>query len=251
MLAGRNKLTLPNPVTQAGTFLIDIGAQICRTSNKSGTRVLSTVEDKVVQDITGEEGTGVWSNEEAVIHHIPAPTLNIAHDLRLASADRDQRIRAKKIMDADFSPQSLGLSGEEKNRLLEDLHTATYTACLASYVQGMNVIEQADRANKWNVDYSAVVQIWRAGCIIQADHIADMLEPIVAKHTQEDSLNLLFQPSVGKELKQGLPCLRRVVAKAVGADHVVPALSASLEYIKYQTNTGTSLVGAADGSLSR
>lgn len=40
-----------------GTFLIRIGADICRTKDpKTGERVLETVEDKVVQDYTGEEG---------------------------------------------------------------------------------------------------------------------------------------------------------------------------------------------------
>jgi 6-phosphogluconate dehydrogenase len=90
-----------------GAFLISIGVDICRARDKEGKKVLGQVEDKVVQDVTGEEGTGVWSNEEAIIHHIPAPTLTIAHDFRLASADRAQRIRAKKAMDGDYPPQSL------------------------------------------------------------------------------------------------------------------------------------------------
>jgi 6-phosphogluconate dehydrogenase len=50
-------------------------------------------------------------------------------------------------------------------------------------------------------------------------------------------MNLLFEPSIAKELKNGLPSLRNVVAKSVQGDHIVRALSASLEYIKYQTNT--------------
>ena len=51
-------------------------------------------------------------------------------------------------------------------------------------------------------------------------------------------MNLLFEPAVAQELKDGLPSLRRVVAHTVAKDHIVPALSASLEYVKYQTNTG-------------
>jgi len=54
----------------------------------------------------------------------------------------------------------------------------------------------------------------------------------------KDTLNLFFEPTVAKELKDGIPSLRRVVARAVLGDHIVPALSASLEYVKYQTNTG-------------
>jgi len=220
-----------------GTFLIEIGASICKTKDKDGKRVLGTVEDKVVQDITGEEGTGIWSNEESIAHHIPAPTLNVAHDLRLASANRSQRIRAKKTMGGDFPPQPLSLNDEEKSKFVEELRSATYLACLASYIQGINVIEDADRDNKWSIDYAAVLQIWRAGCIIQADYIVEMFEPIFKKYKTKDTMNLLFEPAVARELKDGLPSLRRVVAKAVMGDHIVPALSGSLEYIKYQTNT--------------
>ena len=44
-----------------GTFLIDIGAQINKQKDDKGKHVLSVVEDKVVQDIDGTEGTGVSS----------------------------------------------------------------------------------------------------------------------------------------------------------------------------------------------
>ncbi|KKY14827.1 putative 6-phosphogluconate dehydrogenase [Diplodia seriata] len=223
-----------------GTFLIWISADICRAKDKSRNDeyVVDTVEDKVVQDITGEEGTGIWSNEQAVIHHIPAPTLTTAHYLRLASADRNQRVRAQQTIGGAFPPQPLALSGgQTKQAFLEALRRATYAACLASYIQGINVIERANQANHWNIDYRAVLQIWRGGCIIQADHIAALLHPIFAHHRALDSINLLFQPTVMAELKECFAALRDVVVKATLADHVVPALAASLEYVKYQTST--------------
>lgn len=220
-----------------GTFLVDIGAAICRTKDKKGKNVLDSVEDKVVQDLTGEEGTGVWSNEESVAHHIPAPTLNIAHDFRLASAYRGQRERAQKTMGGEFRPQKLDISGEEKKTFVEDLREATYLACLASYIQGINVIQQANEDNGWCIDYAAVWQIWRGGCIIQADYIAELIEPSLKNYKDKDSMNLMFESAVAKDIKSGMPSLRRVVAKGVEKDHVMPALSASLEYIKYQVNT--------------
>ena len=39
--------------------MIDIGAQINKQRDDKGKHVLSVVEDKVVQDIDGSEGTGV------------------------------------------------------------------------------------------------------------------------------------------------------------------------------------------------
>jgi 6-phosphogluconate dehydrogenase len=213
---------------------VKIGADICRTKDpKNGERVLETVEDKVVQDVTGEEGTGIWSNEEAVGEHIPAPTLSSAHFFRLASADRAQRDRAQKAFGGDFPAQKLDV--KDKAEFLEDLRRATYTACLAAYVQGINVIDHKNKDVHWNINFSEVLQIWRAGCIIQADYIASLLEPIFAEFRNKDTMNLLFEKTVASDLKKGQPALKRVVIQAVSGDHVVPAISSSLDYIKYQT----------------
>lgn len=227
-----------------GTFLVSIGADICKAKDKDGNKVLGKVEDKVVQDITGEEGTGVWSNEEAIREHIPAPTLNIAHDLRLASAYRGQRRRAKETLGTEFPPQELNIPADQKERWIKDVELATYLACVASYIQGINVIEEADRQNQWNINYKDVLQIWRAGCIIQADALAELFEPIFARYKEKDTMNLFFESTIAAEIKNNLASLRSIVGIAVSNDHIVPALSASLEYLKYQVNTSMSTQSA-------
>ena len=221
------------------TFLIKIGVDICRTvDKKTNERVLDTVEDKVVQDFTGEEGTGIWSNTEAVTEHVPAPTLSTAHYLRIASGDLNQRKKAQKAFGSGFSPRDLSIS--DRKSFLERLRLAVYVACLAAYVQGMNIIDKANRHNHFNVNYTELLQIWRAGCIIQADYInRDLLAPIYSNKTNHSnsSINPLYQASIASELKKGYSSLKSIVSTAVQGDHVLPALSATLEYLKYQTNT--------------
>jgi 6-phosphogluconate dehydrogenase len=215
-----------------GTYLVDISANICRTKDpKTGERILDTVEDKVVQDITGEEGTGVWSNEEAVAQHIPAPTLTVAHYLRLASSDLAQRRKINETFGGNASPQKI--DGVERKDFLESLRLATYTACLASYVQGMLIIERADQEKHFNINYNDILQIWSGGCIIQSDYITDnLLHPIYENYASKKSLNPLYQTAVAEEFKKGLPSLKKVCLKAMEGDHNVPALSASLEWLK-------------------
>lgn len=219
------------------TFLIDISAKICRTKDpKTGERVLDTVEDKVVQDISGEEGTGVWSNEEAISEHVPAPTMTVAHFLRLASADLAQRRRIEKTFGGSMPPQKL--EGVERKEFTETLRLATYTACLASYVQGMIIIDRADREKHFNINFSDVLQIWSGGCIIQADYITEnLLHPIYKDYASKDSINPLYESAVAEEFKRGFSPLRRVCLKALEGDHNVPALSASLEWLKVLTST--------------
>ena len=221
------------------TFLVKIGVDICRTiDKKTDERVLDTVEDKVVQDFTGEEGTGIWSNTEAVTEHVAAPTLSTAHYLRIASGDLDQRRRTKKAFGTAFSPQSLSVS--DGKSFLESLRLAVYVACLAAYVQGMNIIEKANEHNHFNVNYTELLQVWRAGCIIQADYInRDLLTPIYSNQTDDSSssVNPLYQPTIADEFKKGYSSLKSIVSSAVQGDHIVPALSATLEYLKHQTST--------------
>ncbi|KAI9869579.1 MAG: hypothetical protein M1830_005335 [Pleopsidium flavum] len=220
-----------------GTFLIDIGAQICKQKDENGKHVLGTVQDKVVQDVDGSEGTGIWSNMEAIRLHIPAPTLATAHFIRLASADRAQRLHAEETSGSQFPTENIKQTDDERQAFLEDLRMATYVACLASFVQGMNIVDAVDRENKWYIDFSTVVQVWRNGCIIQADYIADMLEQIWNVRGKEENRNLLYEKRIAQELKDGFPSLRRVVTKSVEANAVIPSLSATLEYLKFSENT--------------
>jgi 6-phosphogluconate dehydrogenase len=190
----------------------------------------------VVQDVTGEEGTGVWSNTEAIELHVPAFTLNIAHAFRLASAFRGDREKASKAADGGFPPSEINV--QDKGAFIEDLRKSTYLSCLASFIQGFNIIAKADQAHKWDIGYSQVWQIWRAGCIIQADYISDeILAPILKSNPSSEDLNLNFSPRVAEDIRNCFPALRRVVAKAVETDQVAPAMSATLEYFKVASGT--------------
>jgi 6-phosphogluconate dehydrogenase len=129
-------------------------------------------------------------------------------------------------------------SSSEQDAFIEDLRLAVYSTCLASYVQGISIIDVADKQNKWCIDFGNIVQIWRAGCIIQADHISSLLAEIF--HPSSTSIyknhNLLFEPSIVADLKKGFESLKRVVAKAVQENAVVPSMSATLEWLKYMGN---------------
>ena len=211
-------------------------SKICRTIDpKTGERVLHTVEDKVVQDVSGEAGTGVWSNEEAIAQHIPAPTLTVAHCLRLASSDLAQRRKVNEIFSGIIPPQKL--EGVERKDFLEILRLAIYAACLASYVQGMIIIERADQEKHFKINYNDVLRIWSGGCIIQADYLTENLFHLIYKdYASKESLNPLYEPAVADEFEKGLPSLKKVCLKAMESDHNIPALSASLEWLKIMTS---------------
>jgi 6-phosphogluconate dehydrogenase len=190
----------------------------------------------VVQDVTGEEGTGIWSNTEAIELHVPAFTLNSAHAFRLASAFRGDREKANRALNGGFPPSEMNI--QDKQSFIEDLRRATYASCLASFIQGLSVIGKADQEHQWNIDYLQVWQIWRAGCIIQADYISDeILAPVLKSEPSSEDLNLNFSSRVADDVRKCFPALRRVVAKAVETDQAIPAISATLEYFKVVSGT--------------
>ena len=191
-----------------------------------------------MQDVTGEEGTGIWSNEQAVTTHVPAPTLTVAHYFRLASSDRRQRRKAQEAMGSDFPSQKMQV--KDKDAFIEDLRLAVFASCLASFIQGLNIIDKANRDHHWNINFNEILQIWSGGCIIQADYIKSLLQPVFKDYKSKETLNLLLQPHIMKDIKKSKPSLQRIVGQAIQTDHVVPAMSATLEYIKYQTSLGKS-----------
>ncbi|KAL8873860.1 MAG: hypothetical protein Q9174_000740 [Haloplaca sp. 1 TL-2023] len=220
-----------------GTFLVNIGADICRQKDEEGKHILSIVEDKVVQDVDGTEGTGIWSQLEAVRLHIPAPTLTTAHFIRLASAFRADRKHVKNAFGGEFAVEEWAetAKADSKKAVLEKLRKAVYAAFLAAFVEGLNIIDQANKQNRWSIDYPAVMQIWRNGCIIRADYITDMLAEIF-KDPDAD-VDLLHSKRIAQELADAFPALKEIVARAVQHNSIVPSLSATLEFLKYSTNT--------------
>ena len=216
-----------------GTFLLSIGVDICRQKDPANEKpLLKEIKDKVVQDVDESEGTGVWTSEEGMRLHVPIPTIAAAHQFRIASADADKRKAVKEA--AGDLPWGKHLTENSKNSLVqEDLRMATYGCFLASFIQGLGLLAKANTENKWSIDFTKVIDIWRAGCIIQADSIADLLEAAYQNSDAGMLRNPLGIKNLAREMKKTFPFIKKVVLFGVEADAYIPALSATLEYIKY------------------
>jgi 6-phosphogluconate dehydrogenase len=224
-------------------FLLSIGGEICTRHYKgddpSSGHVLDDIEDKVVQDSDNTEGTGVWSVQEAAKTHVPAPTIAAAHLLRVASANRPDRIEFDKLVQLE-KPR---LADEFKNKtheFIENLRGAVYVSFLASFVQGCNLIATTSHAKKWHIKMSEVIRIWRAGCIVQSDYISDILQPLYLdneKSNDEPLSNILLSKPVAADIEKYYAKLKRIVLIAIEYGANIPALSASLEYFKYVSST--------------
>ena len=167
---------------------------------------------------------------------MPAPTLSDAHNVRIASAFRKDRKKIKETFGGHFPIEKWTGTDEEKKAFLEDLRKAVYASFLTAFVQGINIIDQADQENKWCINFSEIIQMWRNGCIIRANHIADLLEDIFKQPGNHDR-DLLHNEIIAQELKSNFGALKKVVAVGVETNALIPSMSATLEYLKYSVNT--------------
>ena len=216
------------------TFLVDIGADICRKKNDKGEFVLTHVKDKVVQDVDESEGTGIWTCTEAVEKHSPAASIVAAHLFRCASADQARRISIQESFGGGVKPQPIKV--DNKDQFIKDLQMSTYICFLMCFAQGLHVIKKMDTQEGWKLNYADILQLWRGGCIIQADHITDLLQRMYERDTHDDD-DILSNKEVGEELSKNFPALKNVVLKSVEADMNIPSISQSLEFYKYSSST--------------
>jgi 6-phosphogluconate dehydrogenase len=227
------------------TFLVKIAADICETKHHTegeggldqrerSSYVLDEVLDKVVQDVDDTEGTLYWTVMEAAARHIAAPTIATGHFLRVASANRRQRLDVAEKLHMP-TPQLIQADRANRDAFVEKLRCAVFTAFLCSFCQGLELIARASKDESWNVSLAECLKIWRAGCIIQEEYIADMLEPVFRSAENEgiNIMNIKLVDEVSTALHEHYPALKEVVLRSVELDNYVPSLSASLEYLKY------------------
>ncbi|KAJ5195734.1 hypothetical protein N7449_006213 [Penicillium cf. viridicatum] len=226
-----------------GTYLLDIAVDMLRTKTTSGGSnggnyreqhyVLDEVLDKVVQDDDDTEGTPYWNIVESASRHISTPTLATAHYLRIASGNRAERLLAAKKLQIPGPRPIQGIV--DKGTIIEHLRCAIYCCFLASFCQGLEMITRASDDEDWGINLRQCLRVWRGGCIIQADGIADLLEPVLS--ADHHWTNLKHADEVAGELHRTFRSLKEIVAQGTLSDQYLPAISASLEYLKYAGGT--------------
>ena len=147
---------------------------------------------------------------EAAKRHVSAPTIATAHFFRIASADRAERMKVVEALGASIgAARKQHVEDKFKAEFIEDLRLAVYCACLASFTQGLNLIARASTDEGWNVSLASCIRIWREGCIIRSEYIADLFQPLLEK--EPGTRNMLTLQPVADEIKRTIPHLRKVV----------------------------------------
>ena len=211
-----------NATEELSSFLVEITEICLRTKDPANGGDL--VEQIV--DAAGQKGTGLWTVQSALEMGIPVPTIYAALNARVLSSIRTERIAAEPLLHGPASAPAMDLGTPADG--MAPLMDACVLACIASYAQGMALMQEASKLHNYQLDMSAIGQIWKGGCIIRAR----LLQRIQNAYTANAELaNLLVDPWFAEQVNRRLSGLRQVVAAAALAGIPVPCLSSSLDYI--------------------
>ncbi|MDP2994042.1 MAG: NADP-dependent phosphogluconate dehydrogenase [Anaerolineales bacterium] len=200
------------------SYLIEITADIfSKMDGETGRPLVDFILDEAQQ-----KGTGKWASQNALDVGAPIPTINAAVESRILSSLKSQRVVASKIIRGP-QPEYHG----DRQRLIDAARDALYASKITSYAQGLGLLKIASDEYKYDLHLSEIVKIWRAGCIIRADLLGD----IMSAYQRDPALvNLLLDESFRIAVESRQEAWRFVVQTAVGMGIPVLALSASLAY---------------------
>jgi 6-phosphogluconate dehydrogenase len=200
------------------SYLVEITAEVlARTDPESGRPLVDLILDEAQQ-----KGTGKWTSQHAFDIGAPIPTINAAVESRILSALKAERVHASRILRGP-SPHYHG----KKERLVDAVRAALYASKVTSYAQGFGLLKLASAEYKWDLQPVRIAKIWRAGCIIRAALLGD----IMAAFQREAALpNLLLDEAFRQAVDSRQGSWRFVVQVAVEMGIPVPAIAASLSY---------------------
>ena len=200
------------------SYLVEITAEVlARTDPETGRPLVDLILDEAQQ-----KGTGKWTSQHAFDIGAPIPTINAAVESRILSALKTERVHASRILRGP-SPHYHG----KRERLVDAVRAALYASKVTSYAQGFGLLRMASAEYKYDLQAGNIARIWRAGCIIRASLLGD----IMAAYQRDAALpNLLLDDAFRQAVETRQGSWRFVVQVAVEMGIPVPAMSASLAY---------------------
>jgi 6-phosphogluconate dehydrogenase len=198
------------------SFLIEITAEVLRHRDV----VTGKPFVEVVLDAAGQKGTGKWTSTSSLDLGVPSATIAEAVFQRFLSARKEERVAASEVLSAQRQAHALGVT-------VEAVRDALYCSKLCAYAQGFQLMAAAAKEHQWTLDFGAIAQIFRGGCIIRAR----FLQKITEAYARDASLaNLLLDPYFAGAVKKAEAGWRKVVAACALEGVPAPAFASALSY---------------------
>jgi 6-phosphogluconate dehydrogenase len=202
---------------QLQSYLIEITSEVFKTLDKETNSFLVDL----VLDKAGSKGTGKWTSQDAMDLAIPVPSIDMAVAMRNISVYKDDRTKAGAL----YKPALKKITFDDA--LLKDLEDALAFSFIVAYAQGLSQLAKASVDLKMNIPLPAVIQVWKAGCIIRSA----LLGNFSAAYQKEPALsNLLLDEGIAVLLKEREVGIRKIIALSIEARIPLSAMGTTLTY---------------------
>ncbi len=214
--------------TEADSFLVEITADILLEKDDDGIDLV----DKII-DAAGSKGTGKWTSIEALQQERNASLLTAAFQARIMSGMQTWRSEFKEM------------TAEEPAKTISEevIYQAYLIAKTEVYAQGFDLYQDASIRYNWDLELSSIARIFRAGCIIQAE----LLQDIMKAYSDNPKLDhLLMYPQFYERAKENLDALKTLCICGIEQNCPLPLYTSALTYF-YQLSAdhlGANLIQA-------
>ena len=199
------------------SFLVEITSKIFNQKDDiTDADLVDMILDKAKQ-----KGTGKWTSQNAMNLGIPVPTIDVAVSMREISALKDLRQKAEKLYG---KPE---VSKVDKDKLESLCEQALYFSFIMAYTQGLHQLAEASKEYAYELDLAEIAKIWRAGCIIRAELLDDIMK---AYHANPSLENLLLSEDFVPKVKETTTAVRELVSIASSNGIPLLGVSNSLSY---------------------
>ena len=203
---------------ELSSYLVEITADIFKTIDpETGKPILDVILDEAQQ-----KGTGKWTSQDAYDLGAPTHTINAAVTSRIISGMKEQRVEASQVF---IGPQT-NFSGDPQ-QLIIAVKEALIASVIIAYAQGFGLMSVASEEYDYQLDMQRIAKIWRAGCIIRADLLDDIMRAYDRNH---ELSNLLLDDTFREIVVRRQGAMRYVITTAISLGIPVYALSSALGY---------------------
>jgi 6-phosphogluconate dehydrogenase len=208
--------------TELDSFLIQITADILDFADADGEPLI----EKIL-DAAGQKGTGKWTVMNALDTGMPVTLIGEAVFARALSALKEERVVASRHLSGPVSGQAYGTYSGDRTEFVEDIRKALLASKIVSYAQGFMLMRATATELDWSIDYGAVADMWRGGCIIRSVFLGDIRKAFDADAQLQ---NLVLADYFAKTLQACQSSWRKVVSQAALMGIPVPALGTALSF---------------------
>lgn len=199
------------------SYLIEITRDILAVKEDDGSLLIDHI-----LDTAGQKGTGKWTGMNALDLGIPLTLIGEAVFARCLSARKDERVNASKVL-----PKMASEFVGDKAEMVDAIRDALYASKIISYAQGYMLMREAAETYGWELNYGGIALMWRGGCIIRSQFLANIRDAFTSK---PDLQNLLLDQFFIDAITEALPGWRKAVGTAISLGVPAPTFSSALSF---------------------